>query len=76
MEKKYSMEGKQTHDVASRFGNRTALFILATWTLGDCVAPDQEVLVVMNDISLSIIMMTSMMTAFQHIHTRLLMMIL
>ena len=42
MEKKYSMEGKQTHDVASRFGNRTALFIFATWTLIDCVAPEQD----------------------------------
>ena len=35
---------EQTHDVASRFGNRASLFVLATWTLGDHVAPDQEVL--------------------------------
>ena len=43
------IEEKQTHDVASRFGNRTTLFILATWTLIDCVAPYQEKLAVMND---------------------------
>ena len=35
--------------MASRFGNRTTLFILATWTLIDCVAPDQELLVAMNE---------------------------
>ena len=28
--------------MASRFRNRTALFILAIWTLIDCVAPDQD----------------------------------
>ena len=38
---------EQTHDVASRFGNRASLFVLATWTLGDRVAPDQEVLMMM-----------------------------
>ena len=40
--KMYYIEEKQTHDVASRFGNRATLFILATWTLIDCVAPDQD----------------------------------
>ena len=51
--KMYYIEEKQTHDVASRFGNRTTLFILATWTLIDCVAPDQELLVARNyDVSL------------------------
>ena len=32
---------EQTHDVASRFRNCAALFVLATWTLGNHVAPDQ-----------------------------------
>ena len=30
---------RQTHDKASRFWNRASLFVLAIWTLGDCVAP-------------------------------------
>ena len=38
---------EQTHDMANRFGNRASLFVLATWTLGDHVAPDQEVLMMM-----------------------------
>ena len=49
METKSYIEEKQTHDKTSRFRNRTAFFILAVWTLIDCVAPDQEKLVVMND---------------------------
>ena len=32
---------EQTHDVASRFRNRASLLVLATWTLGDHVAPEQ-----------------------------------
>ena len=47
--KMYYIEEKQTHDVTSRFRNRTTLFILATWTLIDCVAPYQELLVTMKD---------------------------
>ena len=38
---------EQTHDVASRFRNRASLLVLATWTLGDHVAPEQKVLVAM-----------------------------
>ena len=38
---------EQTHDVARRFGNRASFFVLATWTLGNHVAPEQEVLKVM-----------------------------
>ena len=38
--KKYINDDKeQTHDMASRFRNRASLFVLAIWTLGDCVAP-------------------------------------
>ena len=33
--------------MANRFRNRASLFVLATWTLGNHVAPDQEVLKVM-----------------------------
>ena len=36
-------EQEQTHDMASRFRNRASLFVLATWTLGNHVAPEQEV---------------------------------
>ena len=35
---------EQTHDMASRFRNRASLFVLATWTLGNRVAPEQEVM--------------------------------
>ena len=40
---------EQTHDMASssRFRNRASLFVLAIWTLGNHVAPDQEVLKMM-----------------------------
>ena len=38
---------EQTHDMANRFRNRASLFVLATWTLGNHVAPDQEVVKVM-----------------------------
>ena len=38
---------EQTHDVASRFRNRASLFVLATWTLGNHVTPDKEVLKMM-----------------------------
>ena len=34
---------EQTHDMANRFRNRASLFVLATWTLGNHVAPDQKV---------------------------------
>ena len=40
-------EKEQTHDMANRFRNRASLFVLATWTLGNPVAPDQEVLKMM-----------------------------
>ena len=30
--------------MANRFRNRASLFVLASWTLGNHVAPDQEVL--------------------------------
>ena len=38
---------EQTHDMANRFRNRASLFVLATWTLGNHVAPEQEVLKMM-----------------------------
>ena len=38
---------EQTHDMADRFRNRASLFVLATWTLGNHVAPEQEVVKVM-----------------------------
>ena len=38
---------EQTHDMANRFRNRASLFVLATWTLGNHVAPDKEILKVM-----------------------------
>ena len=31
-----------THNKASRFWNRASLFVLAIWTLGDCVAPEKK----------------------------------
>ena len=34
-------EQEQTHNMASRFRNRASLFILATWTLGNHVAPEK-----------------------------------
>ena len=37
-------DNEQTHDLLSFFRNLAVLFILATWTLGDRVAPDQELL--------------------------------
>ena len=33
---------EQTHDMANRFRNRASFFVLATWTLGNHVAPDQK----------------------------------
>ena len=33
---------KQTHDQPNRIRNRAPLLILASWTLGDRVAPEQE----------------------------------
>ena len=38
---------EQTHDMPNRFRNRASLFVLATWTLGDHVAPKQQVLKVL-----------------------------
>ena len=38
---KMAMMIEQTHNMASRFRNVAALLILAIWTLGDHVAPDQ-----------------------------------
>ena len=52
-------EKEQTHDMANRFRNRASLFVLAPWTLGDHVAPDQEVLMMM-------MMMVMMMTTETH----------
>ena len=40
-------EKEQTHDMANRFRNRASLFVLATWTLGNHVAPDREMLKMM-----------------------------
>ena len=37
-------EKEQTHDMANRFRNRASFFVLASWTLGNRVAPEQEVL--------------------------------
>ena len=34
---------KQTHDLPNRIRNRAPLLVLAVWTLGDHVAPEQEV---------------------------------
>ena len=34
---------KQTHDLPNRIRNHTSLFVLAVWTLGDHVAPEEEV---------------------------------
>ena len=48
---------EQTHDVASRFRNRASLFVLATWTLGNHVAPDQEVLKMMMTKMMVVMMM-------------------
>ena len=38
---------ERTHDKTSRFRKVATLFILAMWTLGDLVAPEQEVAVMM-----------------------------
>ena len=51
---------EQTHDMANRFRNRASLFVLATWTLGNHVAPDQEVMKVMM-MMMTIMMMVMMM---------------
>ena len=53
---------EQTHDVASRFGNRASLFVLATWTLGDRVAPEQVLVVMM-----IMMRMETMMTTGLHL---------
>ena len=53
---------EQTHDMASRFRNRASLFVLATWTLGNHVAPDQEVVKVMMPKMMTMMMMMMMMT--------------
>ena len=45
-------EKEQTHDMANRFRNRASLFVLATWTLGNHVAPE------MMKITMMMMMMT------------------
>ena len=47
--------------MASRFRNRASLFVLATWTLGNRVAPDQEVVKVMMPKIMTMMMMMMMM---------------
>ena len=46
--------------MANRFRNRASLFILATWTLGNHVAPDQEVVKVMTPKMIMMVMMITM----------------
>ena len=46
MKNNYAVE-KQTHDLPNRIRNHTSLLVLATWTLGDHVAPEQELVKVM-----------------------------
>ena len=41
MKNNYAVE-KQTHDLPNRIRNHTSLLVLAVWTLGDHVAPEQE----------------------------------
>ena len=44
MNKKDDDDGdEQTHDLPNRIRNHTSLLVLAVWTLGDRVAPEQEV---------------------------------
>ena len=56
---------EQTHDMANRFRNRASLFVLATWTLGNHVAPDQEVLKVV--MIIKVVMMRIMTRAVDRI---------
>ena len=51
---------EQTHNMANRFRNCASLFILATWTLGNHVAPDQEVVKVMTPKMIMMVMMITM----------------
>ena len=53
-------EKEQTHDMANRFRNRASLFVLAIWTLGNHVAPDQEVVKVMMMMTMKMTMMVMM----------------
>ena len=39
---------EQTHNETSRLRNMAVLLILATWTLGDCIAPEEIITIVMN----------------------------
>ena len=55
-------EKEQTHDMANRFRNRASLFVLATWTLGNHVAPDQEVVMVMMMLKMMMMITTSSST--------------
>ena len=41
MKNNYGVE-KQTHDLPNRIRNHASLLVLAVWTLGDRVAPEQE----------------------------------
>ena len=49
---------EQTHDMANRFRNRASLLVLASWTLGNHVAPEQEVVKVMMMMTTIMMMMT------------------
>ena len=42
MNNTYADDEKQTHDLPNRIRNHTSLLVLAVWTLGDQVAPEQE----------------------------------
>ena len=39
---------QQTHNETSRLRNMAVLLILAAWTLGDCIAPEAIITIVMN----------------------------
>ena len=54
---------EQTHDMANRFRNRASLFVLATWTLGNHVAPDQEVVKMMMPKMMMMMMTETHLTA-------------
>ena len=47
--------------MANRFRNRASLFVLATWTLGNHVAPEQEVLVAMMFMKMLVLIMMMML---------------
>ena len=42
----YDDNEQQTHNETSRLRNMAVLLILATWTLGDCIAPEEMITVI------------------------------